>query len=71
MGQRFDVVDGVDQRRQLLGFQILTAEVVVRQRAFQRRVALLNGRERGINANGNIILLGVLLMNDQRASSGR
>jgi hypothetical protein len=43
VGQRFDVIDGVDKRRQLLGFQILTAEVVVRQRAFQRRVALLNG----------------------------
>ena len=61
MGQRFDVVDGIDQRRQLLGFQILTAEIVVRQRAFQRRVALLNGREGGIDAHGNIILLGVLL----------
>ena len=60
MGQRFDVIDGVDKRRQLLGFQILTAEVVVRQRAFQRRVALLNSGERGINAHGNIILLGVL-----------
>ena len=60
MRQRFDVVDSVDQRCQLLGLQILTAEVVVRQRAFQRRVALLNGRESGINQNGEIILLGVL-----------
>lgn len=61
VGQRFDVIDGVDKRRQLLGFQILTAEVVVRQRAFQRRVALLNGGEGGINAYGDIVLLSVLL----------
>lgn len=42
-------------------FQILAAEVVVRQRAFQRRVALLNGGEGGINAYRNVVLLGVLL----------
>ena len=61
MSQRFNVIDGVDKRRQLLGFQILTAEVVVRQRAFQRRVALLNGGERSINAYGDIVLLCILL----------
>ena len=56
-----DVVDRVDQCRQLAAIQAQAGEVVVGQCALERRVVLLHRMQGRIDLDGNVILLGLLL----------
>ena len=60
VGNGVDIIDGIDQRRELGGIQPQAGEVVIRQGTGQGRVVLLNMVQRRINFDGDIVLLGVL-----------
>ncbi|MNQ90751.1 hypothetical protein D3C85_1061040 [compost metagenome] len=58
IGEGVDVLDAVDQGGELGRVQPQAGEVVIGQGIGQRSVAFLDGREGGINNDGDIILLG-------------
>ena len=60
VGNGVDVIDGINQRRQLGRIQPQAGEVVIRQGTGQRRVVLLNIVQRRINFDGDVVLLGML-----------
>ena len=60
VGDGINVINCVDQRRELGGIQPQAGEVVIRQGTGQRRVVLLNMVQSRINFDGDIVLLGVL-----------
>lgn len=56
-----DVVDGIDEGGELAAIQPEAGEVVVRQGALERGIALLHGGEGGVDLDGDVALLGMLL----------
>ena len=56
-----DVVDGIDEGGELAAIQPEAGEVVVGQGALERSIALLDGGEGGVDLDGDVALLGLLL----------
>ena len=56
-----DVVDRIDEGGELAAIQPEAGEVVVRQGAFKRGIALLHRGEGGVDLDGDVALLGMLL----------
>ena len=56
-----DVVDGIDEGGELAAIEPEAGEVVVGQGTLERGVALLDGGEGGVDFDGDVALLGLLL----------
>jgi len=56
-----DVVDGVDEGGELAAIQPEAGEIVVRQGALERGIALLHRGEGGVDLDGDVALPGMLL----------
>ena len=56
-----DVVDGIDEGGELADIEPEAGEVVVGQGALERGIALLDGGEGGVDLDGDVALLGLLL----------
>ncbi len=56
-----DVVDGIDEGGELADIEPEAGEVVVGQGALERGIALLDGGEGGVDLEGDVALLGLLL----------
>ena len=56
-----DVVDGIDEGGELAAIEPEAGEVVVGQGALERGIALLDGGEGGVDLDGDVALLGMLL----------
>jgi len=58
---RVDIVDRINQGRELTAIQAQAGEIVVRQRTLERGIALLHRRQGRVDLDRDIVLLGVLL----------
>jgi len=56
-----DVVDGIDEGGELAAIEPEAGEVVVGQGVLERGIALLDGGEGGVDLDGDVALLGLLL----------
>ena len=56
-----DVVDGIDEGRELAAIEPEAGEVVVRQGTLERDIALLHRGEGGVDLDRDVALLGMLL----------